>query len=86
MPLLTSTQFDDWMAYHAVEPFGQHRTDLMAGIVAAANESVWTSAESATPDPYKFIPGYDDGEATEEDIAAAAMAMAQSCRGINRGR
>lgn len=40
MPLLTSPQFVEWMAFYQVDPFGGVRGDVQAGIIASTIANV----------------------------------------------
>lgn len=69
------------MYYHAVEPFGQHRSDFMAGMVAAGNADLWTKEGSRRPSPYDYMPGYEEPEPSEEDIQTGTLAMIRNMQG-----
>jgi len=58
---LTSHELSEWMAYAQIEPFGQGRTDLGAGVVAAtvANASGPRKKGQAPFRPEDFMPGLD---------------------------
>ena len=46
------------MAYNAIEPFGEERADLRAGIVAATTANVWRGKKDKAFKPTDFMPYY----------------------------
>jgi hypothetical protein len=55
---MSSREFAEWMAYYALEPWGEERADLRAGIVAAAAIAPWTKKGSTPPRPSDFMPKF----------------------------
>jgi len=55
---MTSRQFAEWQAYAAIEPWGEDRADLRAGIVAStvANYAGKSLKEDASVSPIDFMP------------------------------
>jgi hypothetical protein len=54
---ISSAELTEWMAYDAIEPFGEERADLRAGIVAAvtANHSFAPPAKPRQPADYMLF-------------------------------
>jgi len=55
---ISSRELTEWRAYYALEPFGDDRADLRAGVIAATTANVFR--KSGTP-PYKardFMPKF----------------------------
>jgi hypothetical protein len=75
--MLTASQMYDWEIYSIAEPFGQPRSDYMAGTMAASNANLWIKEKVH---PEDFIPGQNAPEATEEEIVNASKAFAASMR------
>ena len=46
---LSSRQIGEWLAYFQLEPFGEERADLRAGIIAAANANLWVKGRKLRP-------------------------------------
>ena len=59
---IDSQEFTEWMAYAALEPFGETRADLRAGIVASTIANVWRSGESEPFTPGDFMPTFEPQE------------------------
>ena len=77
---LTAEQFAEWAEYATLEPWGEVRADLRAGIVAAVTANVWRS-KSTPAKPSDFMPTFDGrGErrqdADEMRLKAQAWAAA----------
>ena len=85
LPLLTSKQYDDWEIYDTIEPFGQRRSDRMAGEIAAANANLWRGEGSPAASPFDYMPGYYEPQATEEDIQAGTLGFVHNMQAVNRG-
>lgn len=56
---LSSSQFDEWMQYAAVEPFGEERGDLRAGIVASVIANVHRRKNARAFRPSDFMPTFE---------------------------
>ena len=70
----------EWLAFWRLEPWGEQRADLRAGIVAAACTAPWAGRGKA-PRPADFMPDFDGsrgrrGRQTREEMVAAAKRMA----------
>ncbi len=58
---LTSWQISEWMAFYAIEPFGEQRADLRAAIVAMVMANA-TRDEKKRREPFSiddFMPKFD---------------------------
>lgn len=52
---MSSRQLAEWMAYDAIDPFGEERADLRSAIVATQVSNAWF--KKATPfSPMDFMP------------------------------
>jgi hypothetical protein len=56
--MLSSTQFNEWLAYAALEPFGEERADLRAGIVASTLANVNRRKGQRALKPRDFMPKF----------------------------
>lgn len=62
---MSSRQFEEWMAYFGIEPFGDEwlRTGTLASMIANANRNIEEKPEPFTPKDFMPI----ETEASEED-------------------
>ena len=56
LPLLSSSQFADWYAYYALEPFGQYPEWVRTGIVASTIRNVFRGKSGRVSKPSDFVP------------------------------
>jgi hypothetical protein len=61
----TSRELSEWMVYYELEPFGEERGDLRAGIVAStvANVNRDPKKQKKPYSPQDFLPKFDQGGA-----------------------
>jgi len=76
---ISSPEFSEWRAYDELDPFGEGRADLRAGIIAATMANLWSSGKQKVP--YDFMPDFDKTEAESEqqsveDMQARLMILA----------
>ena len=76
---MDSAELTEWMAYDQVEPFGEWRADLRAGIVASTIANALRGRGSRPFRPEDFIPQFAPGStremSVEETIATFAAAF-----------
>lgn len=60
-------ELTEWMAYYQIEPFGEERADLRAGIVAATVANTFRGKNSKAAAPQDFMPFRQDGPARPAD-------------------
>jgi len=72
---ISSTELAEWMAYYGLEPFGQDREALHAGIIAATVANASTG-KGKTYQPSDFMPDFDRKEQTADDMRAILNQMA----------
>jgi len=73
---ISSRELAEWMAYYGLEPFGQEREALHAGIIAATVANANASSKSKTFQPSDFMPDFERKEQTADDMRAILNAMA----------
>lgn len=63
---MSGRTFNEWMAYYAVEPFGDEwlRTAILASLIANANRDTDMKPDPFTPDD--FMPRMAEAEEIEE--------------------
>ena len=67
---MDSRELAEWAAYYSVEPFGEERDDLRAGIVASVIANVNRGKSSKAYSPQDFMP-YAKKERNELDEVMA---------------
>ena len=65
---ITSRQFAEWQAFYALDPFGDQRADLRAGIVCATMSNRWRGKNENPKEPLDFMPFRQEPEQTPEDM------------------
>jgi hypothetical protein len=73
MSEMSSSEFTEWMAFAELEPFGEWRADLRAGIIASTIANVNRSADSDALTPKDFMPF----ERTEEEPESDELEVAR---------
>jgi hypothetical protein len=58
---MSSGELTEWMAYDAIEPFGEPRADLRAGLVASAIVNHSMSPPKTPARPLDFMPFANGG-------------------------
>ena len=79
---MTSAQLAEWMAFAQLEPWGEERADLRAGIVASTVANVNRGKGQKVLTPQHFMPEFEPE--TEEQAAARLMARAMAALGGKR--
>lgn len=64
METMTAAEFVDQLAYEAIDPSGEARADLRAGIIASTIANCNAGIRSRTFGPHDFIPKF--GKATRQ--------------------
>jgi len=75
---ISSAELTEWMAFDAIDPFGEQRADLRTGILAAvtANHSFAPPTEPRRPSDYMLFsekPGDDDGILLADPVEQARL-------------
>jgi hypothetical protein len=89
---MDGAQFAEWMAYAGLEPFGEERADLRAGIVASTTANVWRARNKKPLTPRDFMPRFGkkplDPKTRVKVEVARAMAWVMSVGGkvVQRGK
>lgn len=65
---MSAREFSEWMAYDRLEPFGEVRADLRAGIIASTIAAVNTPKGRRRPRPSDFMPEFDKRRPTESEL------------------
>lgn len=81
---LSSRELTEWMAYYALEPFGEERGDMRAGIVASTLYNVHRGKNTRAATPEDFMPKYGREEAEDQDDEVREQAEAQRAKGVEQ--
>lgn len=70
---IDSREFSEWQAYWQLEPWGEGRDDLRAGIIASTMANLWRGADTPPFTPTDFMPQFDRvaEEALDADVLIA---------------
>lgn len=75
--------FAEWQAYFQVEPWGEERADLRAGIVAATVANPWRKEGSEPFKPEDFMPKFGRQEEEPEDWRTMLEALRMLTGGLS---
>lgn len=80
---LTSWQITEWLAYYQIEPWGEERGDLRAGIVASvtANANRDPKHRKRPYTPQDFMPTWDPPEPASVDNMIRMVEMMNAALG-----
>ena len=69
---IDAVEFAGWMAFYAIEPWGESRADLRMGILASVQANIWRGKDSQPFGASDFIPDFDAGydQPTEDELDA----------------
>ena len=79
-----SRELSEWMAYYQLDPFGNVREDLHAGIVASTIANVNRGKNDKAFQPSDFMPFMEKPEQTVDDMKAVMDAIAKGQDGDSR--
>lgn len=65
---IDSREFAEWVAYYKIDPFGNKRGDMQAGIIAASNVNLWSKGKVS---PADFMPEFETRTMTLDEFKAA---------------
>jgi hypothetical protein len=68
MRSLTSRQLSEWMVFYGLDPFGEQRADLRAGIVASVVNNRWRGRHETPREPADFMPFREQPKQTPDEI------------------
>ena len=65
---LTAKQFAEWRAFYGLDPFGDQRADLRAGIISSVISNRMRGKNENPMEPMQFMPYIQQSEQTPEEI------------------
>ncbi len=63
---MSASEFHEWFVFYQMEPFGEWRSDLRAGIVASTFASAHRRKGSRRPTPKDFMPTFGEKEESRQ--------------------
>lgn len=72
---MSAREFSEWIAYARLEPFGEERADLRAGIVASTIAAVNTPKGKRRPKPGDFMPEFDKQKPNERELGQKILSV-----------
>ncbi len=73
---ITGRQLAEWQAFERIDPFGNERADLAAGIIASTIANVHRGKRSKAYDAGDFMPNFGPRKRkSREELKAALMAF-----------
>ena len=86
MTRCNSRQFAEWQAYYQVEPWGEERADLRAGIVASTIANVNRGKGQKPFKPSDFMPDFEPKKPQTAEQMAAFMTKFTAMHNANEAR
>jgi hypothetical protein len=77
----SSRELAEWNAYYGLEPFGEERADLRAGIVAATLANVFREKSAKAYKPVDFMPQFDKPQQQDWQTMLAQVKMINAAYG-----
>lgn len=84
LELLDSRQISEWMAYYAIEPFGQYPEYLRAGIIAATIANVHQGKKGRRFTAEDFMPKEPSASRPKKQSVAEMKAIMQQIAGLTK--
>jgi hypothetical protein len=84
---LSSRQLAEWLAFFRLEPWGEERADLRAGIVASTVANVHRDGKKRRKpySPEEFMPRFEVEEEAPEETALRLMGQLRRALGGRQG-
>lgn len=85
---IDSREFAEWIAYDGIEPFGEDRGDLRAGIIAATIANANRGKNSSPFHPKDFMPDFErkHKQQTDEEMQAFMRSVTARLGGKIKGK
>lgn len=75
---MTYRQWQEWCEFYGIEPFGDERADLRAGIVASTISNRMRGKHESAAKPFEFMPYHRKQEMSHEAIISTLDRMIES--------
>lgn len=74
---VSSRELSEWMEYARMEPFGEERADLRAGIIASTTANLYRKKGKKPLQPQDFMPKFGEAAADREGVVPAEARQAR---------
>ena len=81
---IDSRELAEWMAYYAIEPFGEERDDLRTGIIASTMANSWRGKGQKSMQPADFMPRFDGKKPKGQSLKDAKATFAKLKSAVKR--
>ena len=81
---LPASEFHEWSVYQTLEPFGEWRADLRAGIVASTFASAHRRKGSRQPKPKDFMPTFGEKTVRRQSVSEQRAIFEQANIGLQK--
>lgn len=78
-------EFNEWLAYYRLEPWGEERDDLRSGIVASVIANCFRGKGQKAFKPKDFMPRFDKPEEPDWRATKSLFKAAQSAQRVASG-
>ena len=72
---MSAREFAEWMAYAKLEPFGEERADLRAGIISSVIAAVNTPKGKRRPKPSDVMPQFEKQRPSEAELGQKILGV-----------
>jgi hypothetical protein len=83
--IMSSNEFAEWRAYDRINPFGERRADLRAGVVAAVVANANRGKRRKAFRPEDFMPTFED-QSTEAKTSDELLHKVEMLNAAFRGK
>lgn len=81
---ISSRELTEWMVYYTIEPFGEERADLRAGIISSTVANVNRGKGGRTYKPQEFMPKFDKPKQTWQEQLKVVELLNKTFNGEDR--
>jgi hypothetical protein len=78
---ISSHTFAEWLAFRRLEPWGEERADLRAGIIASTMANSMRGKKGKPFKPQDFMPKFEQDDPDDEMTTATMMARLRAALG-----
>ena len=81
---MSASEFYEWSVFAEIEPFGEWRADLRAGIVASTFASAHRRKGSRQPTPKDFMPTFGEKTVRRQSVSEQRAIFEQANIGLQK--
>jgi len=83
---LSARQLREWMAFYAVDPFGDQRADLRMGILASTLSNRWRGKNENPSEAIQFMPFHRAPQQTPHEIQTTLRSILNQVEQVKHGQ